>query len=562
MTEEGSVLSMHELIDVAQASDQSPSSTARLGTLRSVLATPQSDSVQRVLSKNGREGTSAEPSHRSPRSMLGSSSNRSAIGMMSVSELQLEGGRRSASLAPPNALGSSLLMHRPWLLLLRLILQLGMSHQSLLYLLSAASEEDIEDLGMSHQSLLYLCSAASGEDDQDVSEELKALFPAGASKALMDLLPASTAPPVPDLGYRSSQPSGSNFFGANEANEARPGKPVRRPPPEITPREETGGGWADEGSWADAPSPAAAAPPAGIEPLTLVPPVSLEHSASGLLQVMSDAFRMVSGTGPGTAADPTPGAGAGAGFGVGAGVGVGAGGGAGAGVGVCSEDASAPRSSAGGMRVPPTSSSSAAAGVGGSSGSAAAASASTSGPAVPGGGNLLQAGSKVAEFFGYLGLFNTIMMSPVAAYLFLTGDISLSTIPREAYMYTMQGILAYVMADYMWARGVMIIGPTIATVCQSIQIPVAAAADLLLGTPTWAESYHSIVMALAGTLLILFGLFGINMLSGEEPTLPKTVVAIKSWAVMKAAVQMKGVKGVGDKEETAPLKGKERAGQW
>ena len=50
------------------------------------------------------------------------------------------------------------------------------------------------------------------------------------------------------------------------------------------------------------------------------------------------------------------------------------------------------------------------------------------------------------------------------------------------------GLLDYVLSDYLWARAVMLIGPTVATLGLSVQIPMAAAADLFLGKARWIAS--------------------------------------------------------------------------
>lgn len=76
------------------------------------------------------------------------------------------------------------------------------------------------------------------------------------------------------------------------------------------------------------------------------------------------------------------------------------------------------------------------------------------------------------------------------------------------------GVMDYVLADYTWARAVLLLGPTAATLGMSIQIPLATAADLLLGHPQWLASVQATLLTAAGTAAILAGVFGIN-LAGE-----------------------------------------------
>lgn len=45
-----------------------------------------------------------------------------------------------------------------------------------------------------------------------------------------------------------------------------------------------------------------------------------------------------------------------------------------------------------------------------------------------------------------------------------------------------------VLSDYLWARAVMLLGPTVATAGLSVQIPMAAVADVLLGYVNWTSS--------------------------------------------------------------------------
>jgi drug/metabolite transporter (DMT)-like permease len=70
----------------------------------------------------------------------------------------------------------------------------------------------------------------------------------------------------------------------------------------------------------------------------------------------------------------------------------------------------------------------------------------------------------------------------------------------------------YVCADYTWARAVLLLGSTAATLGMSLQIPLATAGDLLLQRhPHWLESQQSVVMTCVGTVAILAGILGINL---------------------------------------------------
>jgi drug/metabolite transporter (DMT)-like permease len=79
----------------------------------------------------------------------------------------------------------------------------------------------------------------------------------------------------------------------------------------------------------------------------------------------------------------------------------------------------------------------------------------------------------------------------------------------------------YVLADYTWARAVLLLGPTVATLGMTVQIPLATAADVVLswaglGHPHWLDSTQATLLTAAGTVAILAGVFGINCSSGSE----------------------------------------------
>jgi hypothetical protein len=61
---------------------------------------------------------------------------------------------------------------------------------------------------------------------------------------------------------------------------------------------------------------------------------------------------------------------------------------------------------------------------------------------------------------------------------------------------------------------VLLLGPTIATLGLSVQIPVAAVVEVLLGTPKWLSSSNSMAMMLSGTTLIMAGFFAGNLAGG------------------------------------------------
>ena len=80
------------------------------------------------------------------------------------------------------------------------------------------------------------------------------------------------------------------------------------------------------------------------------------------------------------------------------------------------------------------------------------------------------------------------------------------------------GVLNYAFSDYLWAHAVLLLGPTIATLGLSVQIPIAAFVEAMWGHPKWLSSGRTIGMTLGGTMLILLGFFWGNLAGhGEVP---------------------------------------------
>lgn len=69
----------------------------------------------------------------------------------------------------------------------------------------------------------------------------------------------------------------------------------------------------------------------------------------------------------------------------------------------------------------------------------------------------------------------------------------------------------YVLADYTWARAVLLLGPTVATLGMAVQVPLATAADAVLGHPHFMDSWNAVALTSVGSLLILGGVGGINL---------------------------------------------------
>lgn len=74
-------------------------------------------------------------------------------------------------------------------------------------------------------------------------------------------------------------------------------------------------------------------------------------------------------------------------------------------------------------------------------------------------------------FFGYMGGLNLVTLFPVGALLWLGGALDLSAVSGRALgVIACKGLFDNVLSDYLWARAVLLVGPTIATVGISVQV--------------------------------------------------------------------------------------------
>eukprot|EP00201_Polytomella_parva_P007557 CAMPEP_0175061278 /NCGR_PEP_ID=MMETSP0052_2-20121109/13495_1 /TAXON_ID=51329 ORGANISM="Polytomella parva, Strain SAG 63-3" /NCGR_SAMPLE_ID=MMETSP0052_2 /ASSEMBLY_ACC=CAM_ASM_000194 /LENGTH=115 /DNA_ID=CAMNT_0016327113 /DNA_START=881 /DNA_END=1228 /DNA_ORIENTATION=- len=74
-----------------------------------------------------------------------------------------------------------------------------------------------------------------------------------------------------------------------------------------------------------------------------------------------------------------------------------------------------------------------------------------------------------------------------------------------------EGLVDYVLSDYLWILAVMLLSPTIATLGLAIQIPIASAIELALGRATWARRPGTAIKTVVGTTVILISFVLINL---------------------------------------------------
>ncbi|CAO2839892.1 unnamed protein product [Amaranthus hypochondriacus] len=110
----------------------------------------------------------------------------------------------------------------------------------------------------------------------------------------------------------------------------------------------------------------------------------------------------------------------------------------------------------------------------------------------------------MAQFLGFLGFFNLIIFFPVMLLLHLTQLESFTTFTWKQFSLIVgKGLLDNVLSDYLWAKAVLLTTTTVATAGLTIQVPLAALVDTLIGNAPNAMDY-------IGAVAVMVGFAGIN----------------------------------------------------
>lgn len=119
-------------------------------------------------------------------------------------------------------------------------------------------------------------------------------------------------------------------------------------------------------------------------------------------------------------------------------------------------------------------------------------------------------------FFGCVGLLNAACLAPVLIILRVGGFVQTAGLTLRIIGLTIcKGLFDNVLSDYLWARAVLLIGPTVATVGLSMQVPFAVVLDAIFKHPAWLSSASSAALTFVGAALVLTGFFGINVASAK-----------------------------------------------
>ncbi|KAL6564007.1 hypothetical protein OROHE_005247 [Orobanche hederae] len=117
----------------------------------------------------------------------------------------------------------------------------------------------------------------------------------------------------------------------------------------------------------------------------------------------------------------------------------------------------------------------------------------------------VQGRASMAQFLGFLGLFNLLLFFPVALVLEFFKLESFNTLSgKQIGLIVGKGLLDNVLSDYLWAKAVLLTTTTVATAGLSIQVPLAAVVDSLTGNTPRLLDY-------VGGAAIMVGFAGINI---------------------------------------------------
>lgn len=113
--------------------------------------------------------------------------------------------------------------------------------------------------------------------------------------------------------------------------------------------------------------------------------------------------------------------------------------------------------------------------------------------------------ASMAQFLGFLGLFNLFIFLPVALILNLTMLEPFSMLTWKQFgLIVGKGLLDNVLSDYLWAKAVLLTTTTVATAGLTIQVPLAAIVDSLTGNAPRLMDY-------IGAAAVMIGFAGINI---------------------------------------------------
>jgi solute carrier family 35 protein F5 len=119
-------------------------------------------------------------------------------------------------------------------------------------------------------------------------------------------------------------------------------------------------------------------------------------------------------------------------------------------------------------------------------------------------------------FFGLVGLVNLVAGAPVvAAAAAVAAARGHSAFPprRLLAIALAKGLADNLLSDYLWARAVALVGPTVATVGLNVQVPLAAGLDAAVTRPrpAWTRTAGGAAATAVGAVAVVAGVCGVAL---------------------------------------------------
>lgn len=126
-------------------------------------------------------------------------------------------------------------------------------------------------------------------------------------------------------------------------------------------------------------------------------------------------------------------------------------------------------------------------------------------------------GTSVLLFFGCMGMAIFLGVGLVLATAKLLLGATLGTLRAATFgEVVLKGLLDNVLSDYLWARAILLIGPTLATAGLALQVPLAVIADAMLKNPAWLNAPGPFVLTALGGSAILAGFLIMTLRKAED----------------------------------------------
>lgn len=122
--------------------------------------------------------------------------------------------------------------------------------------------------------------------------------------------------------------------------------------------------------------------------------------------------------------------------------------------------------------------------------------------------------ASMAQFLGYLGLFNMLIFFPIPLVLNFANLEPFNTLTwKQIGLIVGKGMFDNVLSDLLWAKAILLTSTTVATAGLTIQVPLAAIVDSLIGNAPPVLDY-------IGAAAVMVGFAGINIPS-DSCTVPE-----------------------------------------